>query len=245
MSGDQEDSGRAASPRRRRQAREEGHVVRSRELVATVIYAAAVLVCILQGPGLWQLAQAQLRDSLQTVASGRTAAALMSTELPRCAATLVRAVAPFLFALMAAAVLGHWVQHGPLWLPDKLTPNFSRIDPGLAILRCSRSGAGGRLILGLLKCVLLGWIAVRMVEDQLPNILRLSQLPLDSLVVAAAQLILRIAAWLGIGALVSAALDFAWQFWRYERELRMSPEEARDDVKAVRNDLASLRRRPS
>jgi flagellar biosynthetic protein FlhB len=243
MAQESADTGHGATARRRREAREHGRVARSRELVFAVVFFAAVLVTLLRGPHLWRLAQAELRESIRAAAAPRAASELLDEVLPRRLAAIGWAIAPGFLVLSVAAVLGHWVQHGPLWLPGKVVPDWSNLHPAVAWFRLRSNMSWGRTLIVLFKCSLMASIAVMVFQDQQAAMVGLARLSVEQLVGQSAALLGRMAAWLGLGLLVSAAADYAWQLWRYERDLRMSPEQLRDEIKSVQNDVSALRRR--
>ena len=59
----------------------------------------------------------------------------------------------------------------------------------------------------------------------------------------AGPLLMRMALWISIGLLLLGGIDYAWQRWKYESALCMTPDDWRDDIKSVHNDVSSLRRR--
>jgi flagellar biosynthetic protein FlhB len=150
---------------------------------------------------------------------------------------------PWLVALPVVVVLAHWVQHGPLWLPERTGWDFARIDFVLGTQRVFRARSLGSLGLGLMKIGLLSGLAIWMLREHWPRLLQLSTIAGLAWGPAAASLLFGLGAWLGVGLLIWGGIDFAWQLYQHERDLRMSPEELRDDVRAVHNHVSDARPR--
>ncbi len=245
MSDDVSGADRPASPRRRQEAREAGQVVRSRELVFAVMYAAVGGMVAWTGPGVWRIAQLHLREGIRAASAPHRDVGELSEVVQRGLLQFASAVTPILAVLCLAVVGGHWTQHGPLWLPEKCLPDASRINPAVGWQRLGRGGSLVRLAIWMVKSVLLLGIGILVLRDQQSALQNLMYQPLDQMVRSGGQLVIRLASWLGLGIVVSAALDYAWQVWRHETWLRMTPAERREEVKAVRNDVLSHQRRKS
>ncbi|MCA9147971.1 MAG: EscU/YscU/HrcU family type III secretion system export apparatus switch protein, partial [Planctomycetales bacterium] len=140
MSGGDGDASHAATPRRRRQARESGHVARSRDLVQAVTFAAAVGGLVFQVPTWWTLAQVRITERLQHAADPVNAADLVSGQLSTLVRDVAGSIAPWLLLVGSAAVLGHAMQQGLLWLPHKVLPDPMRINPANALARWGQGG---------------------------------------------------------------------------------------------------------
>lgn len=118
---------REPTVRQRQQARQEGFVPISREFIFAVGFSLLAVCLWLRGPGLF--------DHLGNFVKSQFAAATLPGELNgveeirRSAVLLVRELSPFLLTIVATVYLGHWVQQGPLWTPDRLAPDVSRLDP--------------------------------------------------------------------------------------------------------------------
>ena len=78
-----------------------------------------------------------------------------------------------------------------------------------------------------------------------PTVQTLGALTPAELAMASGTLVMKITLWTGLALLLLGLIDYAWQRARYEHQLRRTPEDWRDDVKSVHNDVSSLRGRRS
>jgi flagellar biosynthetic protein FlhB len=163
-----------------------------------------------------------------------------------------RVAGPLLLASLVLATAARWVQIGCLWLPARLQPRLARIDPrhagsrlfswdGLYMLA---SGAA-RLLAALVGGAAFAWCQ----RQRLWELMAVQ--PAETIPLLAG--IFR--GWAGQFGLVLLALgivDYGYRRWQLERELRMSPEQMRAEIKAVegntqvsasRRDLARALRR--
>jgi flagellar biosynthesis protein FlhB len=233
----------AASPRRRQQARERGQVARSRELVFALVFGFVLVAGISAGPTVWQAGQRWLRSSLRETVSAEMLPADLLTLADRHLLQFAVVVLPLLGAVCLTIVLGHWLQHGPLWLPERMAPDVARLSPGTNLSRLGPAVGAGKGVLSLVKLAVLVGIAWHWSRANFYLIQGLMLVPIKQLAPQLGTLFLRFGCWLGLGLVIVAALDFAWQLWRHERELRMTPDERREEIRAVQNDVSHLRKR--
>ncbi len=230
----------AASPHRRHEARQQGRVPRSAEFVFAMVYASTGGMVLLYGPTWFTQIRERLRQQL-TAASGP-----MTDPLYHLQHTLVQLgwwLLPWLLVIVVAAIVGHWVQHGPLWLPHRLQPDWGRLSPGRGVQRLLRPQGLATFFLSVSKISILGGLVAWLVFQQWDILMQLSSGAFEDSVHAGTTLLGRCAACLGIGLLIWGGVDFAWQLFQHERDLQMTPEELREEVKAVHNDVSAARQR--
>jgi flagellar biosynthesis protein FlhB len=230
----------APSARQRQEARRQGHVARSREFVFALTYAACGAALLVLGPALINGLMERLRGDLDSAWQP------MANPLDHLRSYLIQIgwwLMPWLMALPVVAALAHWVQHGPLWLPERIAWDFARVDAARGTQRVFRVRLLGDLILGLLKIAMLSALACWLLREHWPRILQLTVITGPAWGAAAAHLLFDVAAWLGVGLLVWGGIDFAWQLFQHERELRMTPQEQREDLRAIHNHVSDPRPR--
>ena len=243
MSDASEDASQPASPRRRQMAREQGHVARSPELVFAIGSAVAVSGLVALGRPLLQSLQSAMQLDLARAASRVSDPWTLVDRAALFAGQLVGWIAPLLLVLVFGATAGHWLQHGPLWLPQKLTPDITRLDPMRGWLRLSGNASFVRLLLGLVRLGVFAGTITYWWQVNLPVLARLGHGSFEHTCRLGGHLALQLAACLVVALLFTAILDFAWRWHRHEQSLMVSPEEMKDEVQQVKNDLHARSRR--
>ena len=226
-----------ASPRRRQQFRERGEVARSRELASVAILFAAVGALYFSGP----LAAARLARGaafrFTEIHWPDLTPGLAQRVLLQTAAVGVKMILPILALVAVAALLAHVVQTGWLFAPKSLQPDLKRINPvGKFKQILFSSKTAYEAVKALLKIVVVGvpiWLAVAGELEHLPA--RLGADALD-VVTQAGLGVMRIAAKVGAMLLVIALLDYGFQWWSLERRMRMTFQEAKEEVKEGEGD---------
>jgi flagellar biosynthesis protein FlhB len=74
------------------------------------------------------------------------------------------------------------------------------------------------------------------VYNQREALLRLMALPPPALAAEMSQLLLWTTLKIGAALLVLAILDYGYQWWRHEQDLKMTPQELREELKNIEGD---------
>ena len=225
-----------ATPRKLEEARRRGEVPKSSDLTQWASLAGAVAVVIMAGGTMSASLAQQLRPFIEHPQSydlaGGGGAMVMRTAL--------FAAAPIIFAVMGAAAaagaFGNLVQHGFLFTPDRLAPDFSRISPMKGFQRLyGIDGMVGFLRSGL-KIGLVGavaWMAIRPHTTEFQNLVGddpMTILPRSADMLR--DLFFSVLALLGVMAMI----DWIWQRQRFLQRMRMSKEELKEDYRQAEGD---------
>ncbi len=230
------DKTEAPTPRRLEEAREEGNVPRSLELNSAAILLAGAL--LLKGPGTGLVAG--LKELLSETATSLTSMDLTEAWLRNWSIEQLWRLAPslgiVLLGLLGVGVAVTLAQTRFLWSSKRMGFDFKRINP-LSGLQRIFSGQGlVELARSLLKLVLIGYVAYSFLQSQVTDLLQLSQMDfiaaLESWVGLAGSLAVRI----GAAYLVLAIADYVYQRWAFMRQLKMTKEEVKEEMKRSEGD---------
>lgn len=219
------------TPRRLKEARDEGQIPRSQEVGVAASLVAALIVGLAVGPSIWRMWQVEMATLLGLDTSGGD----LRTLVPSIAARMLLAVvAPFAFAAVVAGVGANAVQVGVQLRRKAAKPKLSRISPRNGLNRLKPSTSLWELVrtagkLGLVAAVV--WLPLTSWRDQV-------QLGwnFDSGVAATGDILATIfVRVIGVAALVAAA-DYLWNRRKTMRDLRMTKDEVRREMKDMMGD---------
>jgi len=225
-----------ATPRRREDARRKGQVARSQELSTALVLLLGALTLYVTGPS----ASAGLKEIFSTCLS-RNINETISVDsafgiLAGVGTAAIVSVAPLLGGVLAAAALGSYGQVGFVVSGEMLGPKFERLNPVSGFKRLLSVKSIAKLGTSLAKVAVVGSVAyvyLRYRTDDLGPLLDYS-IPLiyESLCRWSFELVFVIA----LAFLVIAAADYAFQRWDFERDIRMTKEELREEIKRSEGD---------
>ncbi|MEX0587115.1 MAG: EscU/YscU/HrcU family type III secretion system export apparatus switch protein, partial [Pirellulales bacterium] len=237
------DKSQEATPHRREKAREKGHLARSHDLASAVILVAGVAALMWLGSGLIESLGAYTARQLGGDAWLTTDTATLSSEAFFLGGELATTLLPILGLLLGVAITANLLQTGPLFLTDKLLPDWSHVNPLRGLERLFSLASAVRLGFGLIKISLIAAIAAYGLWQKREEVLGLVALEVGEI----AHYMVNTALWLtlqiAVALLLLAILDYGFQRWKYERDLRMTPQEVREELKDLQGDPHVIARR--
>jgi len=232
---EQPDSGQerteAPTPKRQREAREQGQVARSRELATTLVLIVSAAGLLLLGPATASALLEELRTGLSLTREMIFDPLWMTRELGEMAWRGFLAILPLIGLLLLAAFLGPLLMGGIGFSWKALAPKFERIDPLKGLKRMFALRALIELIKSIIKFLLVGAVAVLVIWLELDELLRLGLTDPRGGLLAAMELL----GWgfllMSAATLLIAAFDVPYQLWEHIKQLRMTRQEIKDEFK--------------
>lgn len=239
------DKTEAPTPKRRAEAAEKGQVARSTDLTAAVLLLSTLMLLSWSGDRLLLA----MRDVAERLLGGggnglRTGGEVLEL-IVEVAVRVGSAALPMACGLALAAVAVNVVQTG-------FSPSLKRIQPNLAALNPTKGlsrlfGKGKGVVgfgMGVAKMLLVAGVAYTAVHGRLDAIVTAAALEPVQIFDLAGTVVYDIALRIGVVLLVLAILDFAYQKWKHEQELKMSKQDVKEEMKRMEGDpLIKQRRR--
>jgi flagellar biosynthesis protein FlhB len=233
-----------ASPRRRREAREQGHVWQSSDLASALTTGGTALLLICLGPALVHACAGLLTSSLTPSPIVRSDQLPVSpVQLPLI--PLVGAAAALLVAAWLLTILVRLLQVGPLLVPSLAQPDVARISPAAGLRRIVAGDTFARGGLWLLRLIVVALLVWWTLAHEAPLLAALVHASPGGLVLTLGQLLTTFVLRLAGGLLAVAALDALWQWSSHERRLRMTADEVRAERREASRPNIDRRRSTS
>lgn len=229
------------TPRRRQEAREEGQIAKSMDLTAAVAILSGLILLKVFGPGMFNEMLGMTRGVGHE--SGIRAGELI-IWIRRVGWAAAKMLLPFLTLLVLITVAGTVAQSGLLLTWKKLTPKADKLNPISGFKRLFSTEALARLAFGLLKIAIIAYIAYLTIVGDIGTVLSAGTLHTGGVFSMSASMMFNLALRMAIVLLILGVADYAVQRWKLERELRMTKQEVRDELKRMEGDpLLKQRRR--
>ena len=220
-----------ATPKRLQDARKKGQVARSREL------NSAALVLLGSG-GLWLLGdristclQGVLRSGLAFDRAAALDPTALGARLANASGEALFALAPWLALALVVAALAPLMLGGFLLSAENLQLKFERLDPAKGLKRVFSAQGAVETGKALGKFVVVGGLAALVMSQMAPALLNLGGEPVPAAVMHAGELIARAFFLTAFGLLLIAAVDVPFQLWNHAKQLRMTRQDIKDEMK--------------
>jgi len=217
-----------ATPRKRQEARRKGQVARSAEVNAACVFLAFVLVMplVLRWGG--ERLLLTMQHGLMAAGSLRPSEAVLWSAL----ALLM----PIVGLALLTAVATNLIQVGFTLSAYPLQPDLNRIDPIKGFQRLFSVRALVELLKALLKFGLIAWVAWRTLQSEMDNLMVTARMPLPDALAPIGNTLYQVGLRVGILWLILALLDYLYQRWEFEKSLRMSRYELKEEFRQTEGD---------
>ncbi len=220
-----------ATPRRKQKAREEGKVCRSQELNSAVILCLGAVAIYMLGP----LLASQLKELMTFIFSQ---APLMKADNDTIMAFFSQRVIEFFILLMpifgVLAVVAYGInvlQVGFLFTTKTLEPKLDKLDIAKGIKKLFSIRSLVELSRDVIKLILIGYVGYKSITSELGTFYKLSDNSVSVFAGTMSKIALTTVLELGAVILILALFDYAFQRYDFEKNIRMSKQDIRDELK--------------
>ena len=227
-----------ATPKKRKDARERGQVRKSTELVTAIMLLALFGALRFLGPSIWE----RMGALTKSVLTGQyfSGEVLCASDIPRLLAQVSLDFAWMILPLLAVAlvvgVASNLLQVGFLFSTKALQPKMNRLNPLSGLKRMFSIHTLYELAKSILKVILIGVIAYNQYLAAVDQFSASAQMAPAEAIKIIWLLITDMGLRIGIALLLLSGLDYFYQWWKYEKDLRMTKYEVKLEYKQQEGD---------
>jgi flagellar biosynthetic protein FlhB len=233
---DKDDKTEKATPKRLDEARNKGQTAKSTELSMAIALLASVIVFQITGSNLVHALKSILQEglSIPTPEQGNRdwAIQLIHNTIGEVAPALF----PFMGTLVGIGILVGIAQVGWKVTFEPLKPKFSKLNPISGLSKIFSPKALVKAILGALKLALIGAVLYLNLSADWGLILGLGDMPFERSSGIVAGIIIKTLWWIAVPLCALAVLDLLYQKWQFQRDMRMSKQDIKDEQKSTEGD---------
>ena len=225
-----------ATPKRRQEARKRGQVAQSREIPSALVLLSGLGFFAFSGSWIFLNLSELMGGVFQNIGSlnfdGSSVYPLLSELFQRVFMILM----PLMLVVLVAGIAANLLQIGFLFTGEPLVPKLSKLDPVKGIKKLFSLRSLVELVKSLFKVVFVGGIAFLLLKGELETIPSLMQMGVGDILSFIGKVAFKICFYTCLVLIVLAALDYAYQRWQHERELKMTKQEVKDELKQREGD---------
>jgi flagellar biosynthetic protein FlhB len=228
----------SATPKKRAEARKKGQLAHSREIPSVLVLLSSMGFFFFAGSWMfWNLVQV-IRGFFQTTASIQWSVENLHIFLWQVSEKLARILLPFAMLIMLAGIIGNICQVGFLLTSQPLSPKFSKLNPINGLKRLVSLRSLIEMVKAAVKLSIVGWVSYIMVKGEMEAIPALIRMDVLAILNFIGKVALRILFATSGVMVILAGLDYLFQRWQHEKDLKMTKQEIRDEHKQAEGDPA-------
>jgi len=226
----------APTQKKREETKEEGRIPKSQELTTAVLLLGAAIALRATGPALSHAMLTTFGAGLSFGAAPNMDATSAVRLVQGMGWRTLAALGGLLASMAGTALVVSAVQARGVMSLKPLGPDFNKINPAPNIKRMLGPQPWVELLKSLLKMLIVGWAVYTALGAAWPDIIALGQQSPRAFIEIVRKYAIGMLTTAGLAFLALAAADYLYQLWEFEKNLRMSKEEIKQENKQSDGD---------
>lgn len=235
---DQDDSQKTEdpTPKKLEEARKKGQVPLSREINNWVMLAMGTLVVLAVGPTMMKNLGNHLRSYIADAHLMPGVPGGFGVFIADSFMDILGIMMLPLVLLVAAAFLGPFLQVGPLFAPDIIKPDISKISPLKGFERLFSMRSIAEFVKGILKIAIISVVGLFLLYPFFGKIDHMVGLSIASMLGELDGLVFRLMIGILFVMFIVAVIDLMYQRYEHMKKMRMTKQELKDEYKQSEGD---------
>jgi flagellar biosynthetic protein FlhB len=236
MPVDDQERTEEATPKRREEARKKGQVAKSQEVGSALLLLGGLLAMSLMGAG---FVERSVELFLVSFASFSTTP-LTQSGVADLAVNAMQASLVLFFPVVAfmavVGALGSILQHGIVFSTDQIDLQWDRISPIAGFKRIFSLRSLVQFLKTMLKFVAVTAVTYFVIRRQMPTVVASIQADPRQVLSLSSEVVGQLVLWAGVVIAFLGAADYLFERWEFERSIRMSRHELREELRQTEGD---------
>jgi flagellar biosynthetic protein FlhB len=225
-----------ATPKKRQESRNKGQVAKSADVNAALVLFFSILFLSFMGGWMGQRLLHLFNHSLDKTLLYNISESSVAKLFGELSVEVAIIIAPVMLAAMVAGVLGNYIQIGFMFSTEAIQMKLERLNPLSGFKRIYSMRALVELAKSLLKIVLVGGVTFYVLWMERDTYLRMSLVSIKSTLSVFGGLAIKMGFAASIVLLFLAFLDYMYQKFDFEKNIRMSKQDIKDEYKKSEGD---------
>ncbi len=230
------------TPRRIEDARKKGQVAKSNDLNGAVVLATATVLMALVGPYTYETIAGMTRHMFSEMLLKAVTPEGFIILITSAVESIMLLIFPFFVGVAVMAVLANILQIKPMVSPQAIQPKLDKLNPVQGFKRIFSLRSVVEVIKAILKMTIVGACGTGVILVNQEHLMSLSHmLPVEAVGIVWG-IIGNIAIYSVVIFLVLGMADYFYQKYEFEKQLRMTKQEVKDERKNLEGDPQIKRR---
>jgi len=231
-----QDKTEPATPKKKQEARKKGQVAKSKELGSIAILSAGVIYLFFCGKDMTIGLGNNIQQTFLIIPQLKSSDYNLMVLLAQAAKNYLRMILPIMLVLCIIAILSNYLQTGLIWSVETLTPKMSKINPIEGVKKMFSMRSLVELAKSIAKILIVGWAAFSVLKDNVSHLIPLVYQGKAQIISMLADISLQVTTRCCYVIAILAILDFLYQKWDFEKNLKMTKQEVKDEFKQTEGD---------
>jgi len=225
-----------ATPKKRSDARKKGQVAKSQELASVAVLLACLVVFYFGSYDMVEKMLDIMRGLFVESAEFDINCNNIQHLLTGFANKIFILLFPLLLAVFSMALLVNLFQVGFVLSTESIQAKLSKIDPIAGFQRLFSIRSFVELVKNIFKILVIAFLVYMTIKGEIGNFISLSDQSIGEILVYIGKLSFKIVFRTCLLLIILAIFDYLYQRWEFEKNLKMSKQEVKDELKQAEGD---------
>jgi len=220
-----------ATPKKREEAKKKGQVAKSRDAASVAVLLACLVFFWFGASGMIEktmsLARWLFTQSSRFTVNSNNIQGLMVGMVYKVFAIL----SPLLLTAFSMALLANYLQIGFVLSAESVQPKLSKIDPIKGFQKLFSIRSLVELAKNIFKISIVGFVVYLTIKGEIENILPLMDQSVWGILIYIGEVAFKIILRVCLVLIILAVFDYIYQKWEFEKNLKMSKQDIKDETK--------------
>jgi len=225
-----------ATPKKKQDSRKKGQVAKSQDINTAITLLAVFMVLMVTGSAMLDAFLRLIRHSFRTYMLMPVTEESVLLLLTEVIIEIAKILAPILGVALLSAVASNFLQIGFLFSTESIQFKLDKIDPIKGFKRIFSLRAIVELLKSILKISFVGLVTFWVIWGRMDEIMTLSQKTVAASMATLGDITVRVGMYASVALLFLSLLDYLYQKYDFEKNIRMSKQDIKDEYKNIEGD---------
>lgn len=224
-----------ATPKKRSEARKKGQILQSREITSSLVLMFTIYTLKITGGNIYNEIAAFLKNvysrytEINTIFESGSFTKLFIEVI----IVIAKVITPLFAVAFMMGIAASYMQVGYMFTTETLSPKLNRISPLSGLKRMFSLRSIAELVKSIFKILVVGYVAFTYLKSQSNNVLKLMDMDVQGTAKYIASTCMEVAIRICAVLIVLGVADYLYQWWEYEKNLKMSKQEIKEEYKQL------------
>lgn len=225
-----------ATPKKRQDSRKKGQVAKSQDINTAVNLIAVFGILAIMGPYMYEQIVDLMTDFFQHKMLEKITEENIQAMLIEILKVMGLILAPIFAVAVVAGVISNIMQVGFMFSTESIQFKLDKLDPIKGAKRIFSIRAIVELLKSILKISIVGFVAFYVLFNRMDEMMVLTQVSVSEAMVLIVDISYKVGLYAAVALFCIAILDYMYQKYDFEKNIRMSKQDIKDEYKNSEGD---------
>lgn len=224
------------TPKKKREARKQGNIAKSREVNTAMTFLAILLIVYIMPDFINLEIKNFLINTFRSDFNTNIDGTLIKILIIKFIFSFMKIILPICLTIMIFGILGNLIQTGLIFSKEALKPKFSKLNPITGFKNMFSLKAVGNLIKSIVVILVLLVVTSSFMDKNFEGLMKSGDIYTPYLFDTIIELIKKLLSSISLVIVIISIIDYGYQLYIHNKELKMTKQEVKEEYKQMEGD---------